>query len=98
MLKVRRVIIIVCGFLYSILLNGQCSYNLNSYTHIDCYGDNAGTIDISIGADGVVAAKAAKMKCIAVPDEVDYKKPQFAIADQLLKSLKDFDLNSILGW
>jgi len=48
MLKVRRVIIIVCGFLYSILLNGQCSYNLNSYTHIDCYGDNAGTIDISI--------------------------------------------------
>tara|TARA_B100000678_G_C18072995_1_gene447500 strand:- start:73 stop:702 length:630 start_codon:yes stop_codon:yes gene_type:complete len=47
---------------------------------------------------GVVAAKAAKMKCIAVPDEVDYKKPQFAIADQLLKSLKDFDLNSILGW
>lgn len=47
---------------------------------------------------GVVAAKAARMKCIAVPDEVDYKKPQFAIADQLLKSLKDFDLNSISGW
>lgn len=47
---------------------------------------------------GVVAAKAARMKCIAVPDEVDFKKPQFAIADQLLKSLKDFDLNSISGW
>ena len=47
---------------------------------------------------GVIAAKAAKMKCIAVPDQIDYHKPQFIIADQLLKSLKEFDLNSITGW
>tara|TARA_B100001758_G_scaffold201591_1_gene180674 strand:+ start:341 stop:1426 length:1086 start_codon:yes stop_codon:yes gene_type:complete len=47
-LKPRRFIIIAFVLLYSTLLNGQCTYNLNSYTHIDCYGDNTGTIDISI--------------------------------------------------
>lgn len=41
--------------------------------------------------NGVLAAKAAKMKCVALPAEHDFDKPQFSIADVKLKSFLDFD-------
>jgi sugar-phosphatase len=44
---------------------------------------------------GVIAAKAARMFCIAVPDENDISDPRFAIADLTIKSLKDFNLSMI---
>jgi len=38
--------------------------------------------------NGVIAAKAARMICVAVPERVD---PRFAIADAILPSLQAFD-------
>jgi sugar-phosphatase len=40
---------------------------------------------------GLLAAKAAKMKCILVPDALHYDDPRFAIADWKLKTLKDLN-------
>ena len=40
--------------------------------------------------NGVIAAKAARMKCIAIPEEATFNNPQFAIADLKLKSLLEF--------
>lgn len=36
---------------------------------------------------GVIAAKAAKMKCIAVPSMQDYDNPKYSIADMKIKNL-----------
>lgn len=41
--------------------------------------------------NGVLAAKAAKMICIAVPDDALRTHPAFCIADRVLASLADFD-------
>ncbi len=41
--------------------------------------------------NGVLAAKAAQMKCIAIPEPLQYNNPQFAIADLMLKSLEEFN-------
>ena len=41
--------------------------------------------------NGVLAAKAARMKCIAIPEPLQYNNPQFAIADRILKSLEELD-------
>ncbi|GAB4531344.1 MAG: hexitol phosphatase HxpB [Pleurocapsa sp.] len=43
--------------------------------------------------NGVLAAKAAKMKCIAIPEASQLNNPQFAIADVTLSSLQDFNSN-----
>ena len=40
---------------------------------------------------GVLAAKAAKMRCIAVPEESERASPLIAIADLVLDSLVDLD-------
>jgi len=40
---------------------------------------------------GVVAAKAARMACIAVPGEIQQDRRKFAIADAVLESLQDID-------
>ena len=51
--------------------------------------------------NGVLAAKAARMKCVAVPESSQRHDPRFAIADVLLDSLADVNdevwrgLNSI---
>lgn len=37
--------------------------------------------------NGVIAAKAARMYCIAIPEEVSYNDPRFAIADKKAASL-----------
>ncbi len=41
--------------------------------------------------NGVLAAKAARMKCVAVPEEDARRDPRFAIADVVLGSLKEID-------
>ncbi|WP_319420022.1 hexitol phosphatase HxpB [Pleurocapsa sp. FMAR1] len=41
--------------------------------------------------NGVLAAKAAQMKCIAIPEPLEYDNPKFAIADTILKSLAEFN-------
>ena len=41
--------------------------------------------------NGVLAAKSAQMKCIAVPEPLQYHNPKFAIADRILRSLTEFD-------
>jgi HAD superfamily hydrolase (TIGR01509 family) len=41
--------------------------------------------------NGVIAAKAAKMKCVAVPDPDNFYHKHFEIADLKIKSLNDFD-------
>jgi mannitol-1-/sugar-/sorbitol-6-/2-deoxyglucose-6-phosphatase len=40
---------------------------------------------------GVVAAKAARMACVAVPEPAERAQPAFAIADAVLASLDDAD-------
>ncbi|MBI9067159.1 MAG: hexitol phosphatase HxpB [Salinivirgaceae bacterium] len=39
---------------------------------------------------GLIAAKAANMKCIAIPDSENQNAPSYAIADAKLKTLHDF--------
>ena len=41
--------------------------------------------------NGVLAAKAAQMKCIAIPEAAQQNNPQFAIADYILSSLTEFN-------
>lgn len=48
--------------------------------------------------NGVLAAKAARMKCVAVPDEKLKKDKRFYIADKVINSLLEFteeDLNDL---
>lgn len=40
--------------------------------------------------NGLIAAKAAQMKAVAVPAAEDFEKPQFSIADLKIASLKEF--------
>ncbi|MDR9399230.1 MAG: hexitol phosphatase HxpB [Salibacter sp.] len=46
--------------------------------------------------NGVIAGKSAQMSVIAVPDEEDFKKPQFSIADETIESLTSFKLSKWL--
>ena len=41
--------------------------------------------------NGVLAAKAAQMKCIAIPEALQRDNPKFAIADIILQSLEELD-------
>jgi sugar-phosphatase len=41
--------------------------------------------------NGVLAAKAAHMKCIAIPEAIQQKNTKFAIADLVLKSLEELN-------
>jgi sugar-phosphatase len=43
--------------------------------------------------NGVIAGKAARMKVIAVPDELHFNDPRFSIADAKLSTLEHFDLD-----
>ncbi|MDO8503075.1 MAG: hexitol phosphatase HxpB [bacterium] len=43
--------------------------------------------------NGVLAAKAAKMKCIAIPDPKMKNDKRFCIADRIMDSLLDFDIS-----
>ena len=45
--------------------------------------------------NGMIAGKAARMKVIAVPDELHFDDPRFSLADAKLRSLEDIDLNLV---
>jgi mannitol-1-/sugar-/sorbitol-6-/2-deoxyglucose-6-phosphatase len=45
--------------------------------------------------NGMIAAKAARMKVVVVPDAAHYSDPRFVLADAKLHSLVDFTLNLI---
>lgn len=47
---------------------------------------------IEDSVNGMVAAKAARMKVIMVPDVLNFHQPQMDLAEAKLTSLKDFDL------
>ena len=40
--------------------------------------------------NGMIAAKAARMKCVVVPAKNDYDAAKWSAADYKLKSLKEF--------
>ncbi len=40
--------------------------------------------------NGLISAKAARMKCLLVPEPEKYDDPKFGLADYKLRSLKDF--------
>lgn len=42
--------------------------------------------------NGMIAAKAARMKVVVVPDPVHFDDPRFSVADGKLQSLVDFDI------
>jgi len=44
---------------------------------------------------GVIAALAANMKCIAIPDKEANNISRFVIADQVLESMEEFDIHSM---
>ncbi len=43
--------------------------------------------------NGVIAAKAAKMKVVAIPETQEFDMPQFSIAEEVLKSMKELTLD-----
>lgn len=44
--------------------------------------------------NGVLSAKSARMKCVAVPDPLLFSDKQFGIADLVIKSLNDFTVDN----
>lgn len=55
----------------------------------------AGCLVFEDSLNGVIAAKAAGMKCIAVPEPVNRKKPEFKKADMVVNSLSDVTWQTI---
>lgn len=51
----------------------------------------AGCLAVEDSFNGVLAAKAARMKCVAVPEPAQRRDPRFAIADAALDSLADLN-------
>jgi len=49
-------------------------------------------------ANGVLSAKAAKMKCIAIPEPESRNDKRFGIADIILHSLLDFTPEMLKNW
>ena len=45
--------------------------------------------------NGVLSAKAAKMKCVVIPDYLPASDKRYGIADLIVKSLKDFTLEDL---
>ena len=45
--------------------------------------------------NGMIAGKAARMKVIAIPEEIHFDDPRFSIADARLRSMEDFDLDML---
>lgn len=45
--------------------------------------------------NGMIAAKAARMKCIVVPEAEKQQEPYWQLANQILKSLEDFKLEMV---
>lgn len=45
--------------------------------------------------NGCISGKAARMKVIAIPDELHFDDPRFMIADAKLRSLEDLDMDVV---
>lgn len=52
-------------------------------------------IVIEDSVNGIISAKAAGMKVIAVPETHNHGNPKFSIADLILSSLEDLDLQTL---
>ncbi len=52
-------------------------------------------VAIEDSLNGIISAKAAGMKVIAVPEEKNWSNAKFAVADMILRSLENFDLQTI---
>ena len=48
--------------------------------------------------NGIIAAKAARMKVIAIPEKSHLKDPRLAIADATLDTMEAFDTNAIMDY
>lgn len=59
--------------------------------------DEANCVVFEDSLSGVRAAKAAGMKCIAVPEDVNRHKPEFRAADLIVDSLEDVNWETITG-
>lgn len=72
---------------------------LHGKPHPQVFLDCAGQLGVSPlqclvfedSLNGVIAAKAARMKCVAIPAKGFRDDPRWAIADQVLNSLEEFD-------
>lgn len=49
------------------------------------------TITFEDSFNGVLSAKSAKIKCIAIPEDINRNNPKFVISDMILESLEDFN-------
>ncbi len=45
--------------------------------------------------NGVIAAKSARMKVVAVPDKTHFNDPRFAVADRKIESLEHLDMELV---
>ena len=52
-------------------------------------------VAIEDSLNGIISAKSAGMKVIAVPEEKNWNNPKFVVADMILKSLEEFNLETI---
>lgn len=67
----------------------HCAQNLGSAPH-EC-------LVLEDSVNGAIAGKAARMKVIAVPDELHFDDPRFSIADLKLRSLEYLDKATLLS-
>lgn len=65
----------------------HCAQNLGS-SPLQC-------LVLEDSVNGVIAGKAARMKVVAVPDDLHFDDPRFALADAKIRSLEDLDLEMI---
>lgn len=66
----------------------HCAQSLGSAPH-EC-------LVLEDSVNGAIAGKAARMKVIAVPDDLHWDDPRFSIADLKLRSLEDFNLELLM--
>ncbi len=67
----------------------HCAQSLGSKPH-EC-------LVLEDSVNGAIAGKAARMKVIAVPDELHWDDPRFSIADKKLRSLEDLDEATLMS-
>lgn len=60
--------------------------------------DPARCLVLEDSLNGVLAAKAARMICVAVPEAYPNQDPRFIIADRTVGSLNDLDLTQWSAW
>jgi len=82
---------------------GSAEYLPYGKPHPQVYIDTANALDISPlhclafedSFNGMIAAKAARMKCVVVPAKDDYDAPKWQAADGKMRSLEEFTLDAL---